>query len=134
MKRSRLSRALSEKISLALQEWIGCGTCLAAHTDAGRAVGLTDSDITLARQGTSTDAREAALIALAPRVLAEPAAISTDDIAELRAHGWTDRDIADVVGLVTLNLLTGAFNLVAGIQHRLSMTSPVPRWRGRTGS
>jgi hypothetical protein len=38
-----------------------------------------------------------------------------DDVAELRAHGWPDRAVADVVGLVSLNLLTGAFNLVAGI-------------------
>ena len=29
--------------------------------------------------------------------------------------GWRDEQIADVVGLVALNLLTGAFNLVAGI-------------------
>jgi len=42
-------------------------------------------------------------------------AIIGDDVAELRTHGWTDRVIADVVGLVSLNLLTGAFNLVAGI-------------------
>ncbi|MFG3344323.1 hypothetical protein ACGF1Z_04575 [Streptomyces sp. NPDC048018] len=37
-------------------------------------------------------------------------------MAELRAHGWSDRIIAEVVGVVTLNMLTGAFNLLAGIQ------------------
>jgi hypothetical protein len=34
----------------------------------------------------------------------------------LRAHGWRDRDVLDVVGLVALNVLTGSFNLVAGIE------------------
>lgn len=116
MKRTKLSRSVSEKISLALQEWIGCQTCLAAHTDAARAAGLTDNDISQARQATSIDAREAALIGMAVRVLAEPASITADDITELRAHGWNDRDIAEAVGMVTLNLLTGAFNLVAGNQ------------------
>lgn len=116
MKRVKISRALSEKLSLALQEWIGCGTCLQAHTEAGRRTGLSDTDISLARQGTSTDAREAALIGFAVRVLAEPASITDEDIAELRGHDWSDRTIGDVVGLVTLNLLTGAFNLVAGIE------------------
>ena len=116
MKRVKLPRQLSEKLSLALQSWIGCGTCLAAHTAAGRAAGLTDTDIALARDATATDPREAALIAFAVRVLAEPASITTDDIAGLRGHGWTDRAIAEVVGVVSLNLLTGAFNLVAGIQ------------------
>lgn len=49
------------------------------------------------------------------RVLAEPASITHDDITELHEYGWADRVIAEVVGLVSLNLLTGAFNVVAGI-------------------
>ncbi|MFI0352816.1 carboxymuconolactone decarboxylase family protein [Actinomadura sp. 9N407] len=116
MKRIKIPRPLSEKISLALQEWIGCGTCLAAHTEAGRAAGLTETDIALARQGTSTDAREAALVEFAVRVLTEPASLTGDDVAALRAHGWSDRVIAEIPGLVSLNQLTGSFNLVAGIQ------------------
>ncbi|MEU2510105.1 alkylhydroperoxidase [Streptomyces sp. NPDC007863] len=116
MKRVKIPRALSEKLSLAVQEWIGCGTCRAAHESAGRAAGLSGTDIALARQGTSTDPREAALIALALKVLAEPAALGDADIAEVRAHGWSDRVVAEVVGVVSLNLLTGAFNLLAGIQ------------------
>ncbi|MFE5796493.1 carboxymuconolactone decarboxylase family protein [Streptomyces sp. NPDC056503] len=116
MKRVRIPRALSEKLSLAVQEWIDCGTCREAHASAGRAAGLSGTDIALARQGTSTDPREAALIALALKVLVEPGALGDADVAEVRAHGWSDRIIAEVVGVVGLNLLTGAFNLLAGIQ------------------
>ncbi|MGC7098222.1 carboxymuconolactone decarboxylase family protein [Amycolatopsis lurida] len=116
MKRAKLPRPLSEKISLAAQEWIGCGTCLAAHTAAAKAAGLTDTDIALARQGTSTDAREAALIAFALRVLAEPSSLGDDDIAELRAHGWSDRIIAEIPALIALNQLTGTFNLAIGLE------------------
>lgn len=118
MKRVKIPRALGEKISLAVQEWIGCAMCRQAHADAARAAGLSEADIELARQGTSTDAREAALIGVAVRVFAEPSSITDEDVAELRAHGWSDRVIAEVVGLVTLNLLTGAFNLLAGIEPR----------------
>ncbi|MGP3965879.1 carboxymuconolactone decarboxylase family protein [Nonomuraea sp. 3N208] len=116
MKRIKLPRALSEKISLAVQEWIGCGHCLDAHAAAGRAAGLTEADIALARQGTSTDAREAALIAVALRVLVEPSSITDEDVVELRSHGWSDRIIAEIVGLVALNVLTGAFNLLVGLE------------------
>ncbi|MFE0702269.1 carboxymuconolactone decarboxylase family protein [Streptomyces sp. NPDC058872] len=116
MKRVRIPRALSEKLSLAVQEWIGCGTCREAHREAGRAAGLSELDIALARQGTSADPREAALIGLALRILAEPGALSDEDLADVRSHGWSDRIIAEVVGVVSLNLLTGAFNLLAGIQ------------------
>lgn len=31
----------------------------------------------------------------------------------MREHGYSDRAIADVVGVVALNILTGAFNLLA---------------------
>jgi AhpD family alkylhydroperoxidase len=120
MKRVKLSRRVSEKVSLAAQGWIGCQTCMAAHVAAARDAGLSETDIALARDGTATDQREAALLTFAVRVLAEPASITADDIAELRAHSWTDRAIADVVGLVSLNLLTGSFNLVAGITPETS--------------
>ncbi|WP_020660528.1 carboxymuconolactone decarboxylase family protein [Amycolatopsis benzoatilytica] len=116
IKRVKLPRALGEKISLAVQEWLGCALCLDAHAEAGRGAGLSELDIALARQATATDVREAALIGYAMRVLAEPAAISEDDLAGLREHGWSDRVLADVVGLVSLNHLTGAFNLVAGLE------------------
>jgi AhpD family alkylhydroperoxidase len=116
MKRAKLPRTVGEKISLAVQEWIGCEMCRQAHAAAARSIGLSESDIALARQGTAADAREAALIGVAVRVLAEPASLTDQDVAELRAHGWSDRVIAELVGLVALNLLTGAFNLLAGIE------------------
>lgn len=115
MKRAKLPRQMSEKLAIALQSWIGCETCLAAHTAAGRAAGLSETDIALARDGTATSPREAALITFAVRILVEPASVTDGDVAELREHGWRDRVIADVVGLVSLNVLTGVFNLVAGI-------------------
>ncbi|NUW41289.1 carboxymuconolactone decarboxylase family protein [Nonomuraea rhodomycinica] len=116
MRRSKLPRALSEKISLAVQERIGCGLCLDAHTTAAKAAGLSEADVALARQGTSADPREAALIGVAVRVLAEPSSITDQDVAALREHGWSDRIIAELPGLVALNLLTGSFNLLAGLE------------------
>ena len=56
------------------------------------------------------------MISFAVRVLVEPAALTDDDLAALRAHGWSERTQADVVGLVALNQLTGSFNLVAGLE------------------
>jgi hypothetical protein len=49
-------------------------------TAAGLAARLTDNDITLARQAILTDARETALIAVALRILAEPASITDEDV------------------------------------------------------
>ena len=49
-------------------------------------------------------------------MIAAPAVISDADVERLRTHGYGDEQIAEVVGIVSLMLLTGAFNLVAGIE------------------
>lgn len=123
MKRTTLSRTLSEQISLSIQQRLDCDTCLAAHTAAGRAAGLSDADIALARAGAATDPAAAALIAYANQVHQTPTTITDDQIDDLRRLGYSDRQLLDVVGLVALNHLTGAFNLVAGLHPEQDLTS-----------
>lgn len=124
--RAKLDRAVSERISLAVQEQQGCELCLAAHTDAARGLGLSEDEITLARLGTSSDARVAPMIAFGLAVYASPSSITDAQLDELRALGDSDREIADVVGVVALNLLTGAFNLVAGLSAEPEPPPPRP--------
>ena len=121
MKRSHLDRKVSERISLAVQEWLGCDYCLAAHTAAARSAGLDETDIALARQGTATDPRIASLVAFAQQIAAAPAEVTDEQVRGLRDVGWRDEQMADVVGLVALNVLTGSFNLVAGIHATSSV-------------
>ena len=116
MKRSRLDRAISERISLAVQAHLGCGVCLAAHASAARAVGVDQAEIELAKTASSSDPKVAAILAFADHVHTHPASITDADIARLRDLGYDDRDILDVVALVALNVLTGSFNLVAGLE------------------
>ena len=116
MKRSRLDRAISERISLAVQARLGCELCLAAHTDGARRAGVSDDEIALARHGTSSIPAVAAIVGFGRRVHVQPSSIAAADIDELRRLGYRDRDILDVVGLVALNVLTGSFNLVAGLE------------------
>jgi AhpD family alkylhydroperoxidase len=87
--RSHLDRKITERVSLAVQEWLGGAYCIAAHSDAARALG---------------------------QVAAALAEIADDDVETLRRFDYRDEQIADVVGLVALNVLTGSFNLVAGIE------------------
>lgn len=123
MKRATLPRSLSEQISLSIQQELACDMCLAAHTSAARAVGLSDVDIALARAGTATDPAAAALIAYANQVHRDPFSVTTEQIDDLRRLGHSDRQLLDVVGLVALNHLTGAFNLVTGL-HPEHATAP----------
>lgn len=132
MKRTKLTRAVTERISLAVQDRLDCAVCLEAHTNAARAAGLDDSEISLARAGTSDDPAIAPIIAFGRRAHQEPASITAADIDALRALGLGDRDVLDIVALVALNVLTGTFNLVAGLEPdppsptALDVASPGP--------
>jgi AhpD family alkylhydroperoxidase len=130
MKRTHIDRRVSERISLAVHEWLGCEYCLVAHTRAARELGLTEADIELARQGTAMDPKVAAIVAFGQQVLAAPAEVTDEQVQELRDLGYSDEQIAEVVGLVALQLLTGAFNLVAGIEPAHATIEPAT---GSTG-
>jgi AhpD family alkylhydroperoxidase len=115
IKRVHLDRRITERISLAVQEWVGCDYCIAAHTRAADALRLDDTDIALARHGTATDPKIAAMVALGQHVIAAPADVTDAQFDELLDLGYTHEQIAEVIGLVALQMLTGAFNLVAGV-------------------
>ncbi|MFE4670523.1 carboxymuconolactone decarboxylase family protein [Streptomyces sp. NPDC056716] len=115
MGRAKLSRATSERISIAIQVQQGCGLCLDSHVSAARAMGVDEEEIERARAGTSADPATAAIIALALQIYREPTSITDEQVTALREHGHSDRAIADVVGVVALNILTGSFNLLAGL-------------------
>ncbi|WP_254622869.1 carboxymuconolactone decarboxylase family protein [Rhodococcus sp. W8901] len=116
MKRAKLSRRIGERISIAVQARQGCAACLEAHIAAAHAHGVETAEIDRAREGTSADLAIAAMIDLGLRVYREPTSITDEHVADLRGHGYSDREIADVVGIVALNLLTGAFNVLAGVK------------------
>jgi AhpD family alkylhydroperoxidase len=115
MKRSHIDRRIVERINLAVHARLDCDYCLVAHTLAARRLGVPEREIELARQGTSSDPAIAVIVAFAQQVLTAPGDTSDEDLERLHAHGYSDEQIAEVVGLVSLQLLTGAFNLVAGI-------------------
>ncbi|MEV0118788.1 carboxymuconolactone decarboxylase family protein [Streptomyces sp. NPDC050844] len=115
MGRAKLDRRISERISMAIQALQGCGLCLDAHAGAARALGVDEEEIERAHAGTSADPAIAAIIALALQVYREPTSITDEQVTALRDHGYSDRAMADVVGVVALNILTGAFNLLAGL-------------------
>ena len=67
MKRTHLDRRIVERINLAVHEWLSCDYCLVAHTRAARQLGVSESEIQLARQGTSSDPATAAIVEFASK-------------------------------------------------------------------
>jgi alkylhydroperoxidase family enzyme len=71
--------------------------------------------IDAARTADSADPGVRALLRFAVAVLSEPASLDDADIVGLLDHGYSEREVLDVVGIVAFNQLTGSFNLVAGL-------------------
>lgn len=109
-----LELGLRERIALATAEYNGCEYCLAAHTYLGKNLAkLDDAEIDRARDAHSADARTAAALHFARRVTAERGHVSDTDLAAVRAAGFNDAAIVEIVTNVALNVLTNYVNNVA---------------------
>lgn len=109
-----LDSKLRERIALTVAEFNGCEYCLAAHSYLGRNLAkLNDSEIDAARDGTSTDPKADAALRFARRVAIERGRVSDADVAALRAAGFDDAGVIEIVVNVALNVLTNYVNNVA---------------------
>jgi uncharacterized peroxidase-related enzyme len=103
-----------ERIALAVAEFNGCGYCTSAHAFIGKNMaGLTDAEIAANRNGSSTDARAAAAVSFAVRVVETRGQVSDADVASIRLAGYSDAEVVEIVLHVALNTLTNYVNEVA---------------------
>lgn len=108
-----LTAKLREQIALVTAEVNGCGYCASAHTALGKLAGLTEEQTTLARQAGGGDEKSDAALKFAQTVLQKRGKVSDQDLELVRAVGFDDGNIAEIVAHVALNVLTNYFNEVA---------------------
>ncbi|QXJ24995.1 carboxymuconolactone decarboxylase family protein [Actinomadura graeca] len=108
-----LSATLREQLALTLAAENECGYCLAAHTTFGARAGLSDEEIGANARGEAADPRAAAALRFARRVVRTRGFVNEEDLAEVRAAGFGDGEIGEIVGAVALNVFTNYFNSVA---------------------
>ncbi len=113
LSRGLLPAALREQIALAVAEANACNYCLSAHTALGRRAGLSDEQLTASREGRAADARANAALQFALAVLRHRGGVSDDELAQVRAAGFSDAEIAEIIAHVALNVLTNYFNRAA---------------------
>lgn len=108
-----LNAGLREEIALISAEVNACGYCASAHTAIGKMVGLREDAILAARKGNSSDAKTDAALKFARNVIINRGEVSDSDIKSVRDAGFSDREIAEIVANVGLNIFTNYFNLIA---------------------
>ena len=106
--------ATHERIALAIAEFNACDYCLSAHTYLGKNIAkLDDSEIAANRNGTSNDAKADAGVRFARKVAQLRGHVSDEDARAVRAAGYTDGEIVEIVQHVALNTWTNYVNSVA---------------------
>lgn len=107
---------LREGIALAVGEENSCRYCVSAHTVLGARAGLCEAEIEAARRGTSEDPAVAAALKFVRKLVADRGNVCDSCLEEIRKHGFSDGDIAELVAHVALNTFTNYFNHVAGTE------------------
>ncbi len=103
-----------ERIALAVAEINGCDYCLSAHTYLGTHVAKLDAaEISANRDGHSLDAKADAAVRFAAKVTQQRGKVSAEDLQAVKAAGYSDAALIEIVQHVALNTWTNYINTVA---------------------
>lgn len=108
-----LSARLREKISLVVGEANQCDYCVSAHSMIGKKLGMSESETLDARQAQAHDDKERAALEFSQAIVEQRGMVSDEDLGRVRAAGFADREIVEIVANVALNIFTNYFNHVA---------------------
>jgi uncharacterized peroxidase-related enzyme len=104
-----------ERLALVTAQENHCDYCLSAHTALGKMVGLTPGEVLSTRQGHGGSDRVTAALTFAKQVLDAKGSITEQDLAAVRAAGYSDGEIAEIIAHVALNVMTNYFNIATEV-------------------
>lgn len=114
LSKGSLDAPTRERIALAVAEINACGYCLAAHSYLGKNVAkLSESEIDANRRGRSNEPKADAAVRFAASIVTARGHIGDADLSAVRAAGFSDAEIVEIVLHVALNTLTNYVNEVA---------------------
>jgi alkylhydroperoxidase family enzyme len=113
LRHGKLTLATLERIALAVAEHYHSEPGIAMHSRTARAAGLALDEVANARQFTSKDEREAALLGYLRAVLENGGRAPVHLHEEAREAGWDDEQILEAIAALALEMFTAMVN-VAG--------------------
>lgn len=113
----QLPRRLREQLALAVSKAQDCGYCVAHHHQLGRAAGLSAQELELALAARAPDARTEALLQFAVQLAARRGAVTDEELAAVRAAGWGDGELVEVLAAVVATTFGNYLNRLAQAGH-----------------
>jgi uncharacterized peroxidase-related enzyme len=115
-----------ELLALAISENNSCDYCVSAHSYIGEKLVHIDTDTILnARHANASDVKTDAALKFANVLIAKKGLVSDSDVDTIKAAGFTDGEIGEVVGHVALNILTNYFNNTANTELDFPAAKPL---------
>ena len=108
-----LPAKLREQIALTIAGANGCDYCASAHSALGRGTGLSADELALNLTGHSQDPKTAAALDFVAKAVAERGRLGDSDLGALRAAGYSDGEIVEILAHIGLNIFTNYFNHIA---------------------
>ena len=105
-----LDAKLREMIAICVAETNVCEYCLSAHVAIGKSIGMNDEELTMAREQRSNNPKYNACLRFVRIMVTSRAEMADSDLDDLKAAGFSDGEIAEVIANVALNLYTNYFN------------------------
>ena len=121
-----LPRRTRERIALAVAHQRGDAYSVAQHARTARAAGLGLDEITRARDWTSSDPREAALLAFLASLFTDEGRPATHLLEEAREADWTDEEVLEAVAHLALNDFQSLMANAAALPQDQSDPSVLP--------
>ncbi len=112
----KLTGKQREQIAVAVANVNHCDYCLSAHNVLGSLQGLTTPELEAAQFGESSDAKDAAILSFAVKVVQHRGQLPVEEVETLRAAGVTDQEIVEVIATVAVNIFTNYFNHIASTE------------------
>lgn len=110
-----LGAKLGEQIAVAVADRNACEYCLAAHTALGKKAGASAEEMAAAQAGQASDPKAQAALRFALKVVNERAQVNDADIQGLRAAGFSDEAVVEILAHVALNLFTNYVNVAFAV-------------------
>lgn len=113
LRKGALSAKELEAINLSVSEATGCDYCLAAHTLMAKKAGFTPEQIKALRAADyAEDSHFHALTRFARTVVTTRGTLPAADVEALRAEGFTDQQVVEIISAISAILFTNMINRV----------------------
>ncbi|MGP1309421.1 MAG: carboxymuconolactone decarboxylase family protein [Phycisphaerales bacterium] len=119
-----LPAKVREQIAILVAEGNSCTYCLSAHTAIGKMIGLPESELAAAREGTSSDPKTLAALRFAHAVLSTTGEVTDDEVRAVLDAGWSEAQVAEIVANVALNVYTNLINKTFAVEVDFPVVRP----------